>query len=63
MTSDEYAARLSRLKEIEACVKDPEFSLDRIDELLEETAKIAAECYAHVRGLKEKISSVNSPQC
>lgn len=59
MTNQEYIQNIERLKEIEATVKNPESSLDKIDELIEETKKIVTACYAYTRGLKEKVESLN----
>lgn len=54
MNNNDYKKNLARLKEIEATVKDPQSSLDKIDELLEETRQLVEECYQYTRGLKEK---------
>lgn len=59
MTNQEYKRNVERLKEIEAVVRNPESSLDRIDELIEETKKIVTACYAYTRGLKDKVDSLN----
>jgi len=59
MTDKEYLKNIARLREIEESVKDPQFSLDNIDKLIEETKKIAGECYAYTRGLKEKVDSLS----
>ena len=58
MTNQEYIQHVARLKEIEEIVKNPESSLDKIDELIEETKRLVAECYAYTRGLKEKVDSL-----
>lgn len=58
MTNQEYIQKVKRLKEIETLVKDPESSLDKIDELIEETKKLASECYAYTRSLREKVDSL-----
>lgn len=50
--------KIARLKEIEAIVKDPASSLDKLDELIEETKALASDCYAYTRGLKEKVESL-----
>lgn len=60
MTNEEYKLKVARLKEIEAIVKNPESSLDKIDELIEETRKIVSDCYAYTRGLKEKVDSLGT---
>lgn len=49
---------IERLKEIEAAVRNPQMSLDKIDDYLQETEKIMAECYEYTRGLKEKVESL-----
>ena len=51
-------SREPRLKEIEAIVKDPSSSLDKIDELIEETKLLASDCYAYTRGLKQKVETL-----
>lgn len=58
MTNQEYIKKVNRLKEIEALVKDPESSLEKIDELIEETKKLASECYSYTRELREKMDSL-----
>lgn len=58
MTNKDYMDKVARLKEIEAIVKDPSSSLDKIDELIEETKVLASECYAYTRTLKEKLESL-----
>ena len=42
MTNQDYINNIARLKEIESAVKNPETSLDRIDELIGETKKLVA---------------------
>ena len=59
MTNKEYKENLERLKEIEAAVKNPESSLDRIDELIALTKKLSSECYAYTRELKEKVGTLD----
>jgi len=59
MTNKDYIKNIARLKEIEEIVKNPESSLDSIDELIEETKSIVSACYAYTRGLKEKVQSLN----
>lgn len=59
MTNADYIRNINRLKEIEAEVKNPESSLDRIDAIIDETRKLATECYAYVRDLKVKIESLD----
>lgn len=59
MNNQEYIQKIARLKEIEAIVKDPESSLDKIDDFIEETKKIVAECYAYTRGIKEKLETLD----
>lgn len=60
MTNKDYIEKLNRLKEIEQIVKNPESSLDKIDELIDETKKLAGECYSYTRGLKSKVEELNS---
>lgn len=58
MTNQDYIKNIARLKEIEAIVKNPESSLDKIDELIEETKKLVKECYSYTRSLKQKVDSL-----
>lgn len=58
MNAEEYKAKIKRLHEIETLVKDPEFSLDNIDAVLEETAKLAEECKGYTRELLTKVDSL-----
>ena len=58
MTNQEYIQKVNRLKETEALVKNPESSLEKIDELIEETKTLASDCYAYTRGLREKVNSL-----
>ena len=60
MTNQDYIDNMSKLKEIEKMVKNPELSLDKIDTLIEETKRIVKECHDYTRGLKEKIESLNN---
>ena len=59
MTNQEYIQKVARLKEIEEIVKNPESSLDKIDDLIEETKQIVMSCYGYTRGLKFKVESLN----
>lgn len=59
MNNQDYLKNIARLKEIEQTVKNPESSLDRIDELIEETKKLVSECYAYTRGLKVKVDTLS----
>lgn len=58
MNNKDYMDKIARLKEIEAIVKDPSSSLDKIDELIEETKLLASDCYAYTRGLKQKVETL-----
>lgn len=58
MTNEDYIKKLSRLREIEDAVKKPEFSLDNIDALIDETKAIVEECLAYTRGLREKVDEL-----
>lgn len=62
MTNKEYIDNINRLKEIEATVKNPDSSLDKIDELIEETKKLASACYAYTRELRDKVSTLEDIQ-
>lgn len=59
MTNQEYIQKVARLKEIEEIVKNPESSLDKIDDLIEETKQIVTSCYGYTRGLKSKVELLN----
>ncbi len=59
MTNKDYQKNIERLKEIEAAVKNPETALDKIDDLLAETKKIATQCYQYTRGLQDKVDELN----
>ena len=58
MNNEEYAKKIARLREIEQSVRKPEFSLDKIDELIEETRKIVEDCSAYTRTLLEKVEKL-----
>lgn len=58
MNNQDYKDNVARLKEIEAMVKDPQSSIDKIDELLEETQKLVKECYGYTRSLKDKVDAL-----
>jgi hypothetical protein len=55
MNQQDYKRNIERLKEIEAQVKDPSFSVDRIEALLTESAAIVKDCREYTRGLREKL--------
>ena len=59
MTNEDYIKNVSRLKEIAEAVKNPQFSLDKMDGIIEETRKIVAECTSYTRSLKEKVDSLD----
>lgn len=59
MDNKEYRKKIARLKEIEEIVKNPDSSLDKIDDLLTETKKLAADCYAYTRSLREKVETLD----
>lgn len=59
MTNKEYIQKINRLKEIEAMVKNPDSSLEKIDELIEETRTLASACYAYTRELREKVDTLD----
>ena len=58
MTNEDYIKKLDRLRQIEQTVKKPEFSLDGIEPLIEETKAIVSECLAYTRTLKEKVDDL-----
>ena len=55
MTETDYKRNIERLKQIEAQVKDPSFSLDGIEPLLKESARLVQECKDYTRGLREML--------
>ncbi len=57
MTQQDYKKDVKRLKEIEAQIKDPSFSVDKIEELLLESESIVKECKEYTRTLREKLDS------
>ena len=59
MNNEDYRKNIERLKEIEKTVRDPESSLDRIDELIDETRRLVKECYGYTRSLSEKITALD----
>ncbi len=60
MNQQEYISKVERLRQIEAQVKDPSFSLDRVEELLEESAAIVRSCKEYTRGLRERLEDDKS---
>ncbi|MGM9787465.1 MAG: exodeoxyribonuclease VII small subunit [Candidatus Cryptobacteroides sp.] len=58
MTNEDYKVKVARLKELETMVKDPELSLDKVDEILKETEKLAKECRNYLRGVEEKLEEL-----
>lgn len=58
MNNKDYQKNIKRLQEIEQMVKDPQSSLDKIDQLLSETKKLAAQCYEYTRSLDQKLDSL-----
>lgn len=59
MTNEDYIRNTRRLKEIEQQVKDPEFSLDKMDSIIEETTRLAVECRAYTRTLTDKVEGLD----
>ena len=59
MNNEDYRKNIERLKEIENTVRDPESSLDRIDELIDETRRLVKECYGYTRSLSGKITALD----
>ena len=55
MNQQDYIGKIERLRQIEKQVKDPSFSLDRIEEMLEESGNIVKECKEYVRTLRGKL--------
>ena len=58
MNNDAYKERVERLKELEAMVKDPELSLDKVDDILKETEKLVNECRNYLRGVEDKLQEL-----
>lgn len=59
MNNEDYRKNIERLKEIEKTVRDPESSLDKIDELIDETRRLVEECYGYTRMLSGTISALD----
>ena len=59
MTNEDYIKNLKRLAQIEKTVKDPSFSLDKIDDLLEETKLLVEQCYNYTKGIKDKLEDLS----
>ena len=59
MNNEDYRKNIERLKEIEKTVRDPESSLDKIDELIDETRRLVEECYGYTIMLSGKISALD----
>ena len=58
MNNEDYKKNVARLKELEAMVKDPELSLDKVDDILKETEKLVKECRNYLRGVEEKLQEL-----
>lgn len=58
MTNEDYKVKVARLKELEAMVKDPELSLDKVDGILKECEKLVKECRNYLRGVEEKLEEL-----
>lgn len=57
MTEKEYKENMERLRAIEEEIKKPDFSLDRIESLLEESRKRINECRDYLRGIREELQN------
>ncbi len=57
MTQQDYKRNIERLKEIEAQIKDPSFSVDSLEDLLLESESIVKACKEYTRSLREKLDS------
>lgn len=57
MTEKEYKDNMERLRAIEEEIKKPDFSLDRIETLLEESRKRINECRDYLRGIREELQN------
>lgn len=58
MNNEDYKKNVARLKELEAMVKDPELSLDKVDDILKETEKLVKECRNYLRGVEDKLQEL-----
>ena len=58
MNNEAYKEKVERLKELEAMVKDPELSLDKVDDILKETEKLVKECRNYLRGVEDKLQEL-----
>ena len=63
MNNEAYKEKVERLKELEAMVKDPELSLDKVDDILKETEKLVKECRNYLRGVEDKLQELADIQC
>lgn len=55
MTEKEYKENMERLRSIEEEIKKPDFSLDRIEAVLEESRRRISDCRAYLRGLRDEL--------
>ena len=58
MNNEAYKEKVERLKELEAMVKNPELSLDKVDDILKETEKLVKECRNYLRGVEDKLQEL-----
>ena len=58
MNNEAYKEKVERLKELEAMVKEPELSLDKVDDILKETEKLVKECRNYLRGVEDKLQEL-----
>ncbi len=56
----DYAKALAELEEIAARVENPETSLDSIDKLVERSNELLKACREYLRGVKEKVDSLDA---
>lgn len=55
----DYAKACAELEEIAARVENPETKLDDIDALVGRSKELLGQCRAYLRGVKEKIDSLD----
>ena len=58
MNNEAYKEKVERLKELEAMVKNPELSLEKVDDIVKETEKLVKECRNYLRGVEDKLQEL-----
>ena len=58
----DYAAALAELEQIASKVENPETRLDDIDALVSRSKELLKDCREYLRGVKEKIDSLDKEE-